>query len=580
MNIYQKNRILINGLLTDTYNFLQRTYSQSSYVFTVASAWGQILFVLQNLSQMILYFIEDSITELNIEQATRDYSVRSLARLSGYDPGRASASQGEISVQWNRIPATVGGGAVMINNNTQVQCIQNGKLYTMLLSSPSVTLNLVPETELRVKIIQGNVTNVFFTGNGLNLQSFNVPSKAGSYVDQYFINVYVNEEKWKRYDSLYDIPLNGSGFITKSGISQGIDIFFGNGNFGKVPPRGSRIRVEYIQSLGGQGNISSTPDKPLTYRFSGNGTDLFGLEVNLNDYLNITSEIDPLFGSDPESIQQIKLVAPYTSRSFVFANAENYEIFLAKLNIFSQIQAYSTFDDDYLDDDNVVYLYLVPDITLNLESNEDYFNISTNEFILQPSMKAAILNLIEDSGSMIATTVVKITDPTINRIIGNVAITIFEGNDPTTIRNQIRKSVADYMLNLKRRDRIPKSDIIAIIESISGVDSVNFFFISEKNEKNYNVVKNLKNVSEESKAQQLGIDSFGDIVIGRNELVIMRGGFKDRYGTYYEEGISQTAPCSLNITISKIIPRTFSTESAKNQKSVIINSNSSTIPSR
>jgi hypothetical protein len=60
----------------------------------------------------------------------------------------------------------------------------------------------------------------------------------------------------------------------------------------------------------------------------------------------------------------------------------------------------------------------------------------------------------------------------------------------------------------------------------------------------------------------------------------MRGGFKDRYGTYYEEGISQTAPCSLNITISKIIPRTFSTESAKNQKSVIINSNSSTIPSR
>ena len=79
MNIYQKNRILINGLLTDTYNFLQRTYSQSSYVFTVASAWGQILFVLQNLSQMILYFIEDSITELNIEQATRDYSVRSLA---------------------------------------------------------------------------------------------------------------------------------------------------------------------------------------------------------------------------------------------------------------------------------------------------------------------------------------------------------------------------------------------------------------------------------------------------------------------------------------------------------------------
>lgn len=580
MNIYQKNRILISGLLTDTYNFLQRTYSQSNYMFTVASAWGQIIFVLQNLSQMILYFIEDSITELNLQQATREYSVRSLARVAGYDPGRASASQGEISISWNKVPALVGGGAVIIQNNAQVQCLQNGKPYSMIFSAPTVTLNLVPETRIRVKIIQGDIANAVVTGTGRGLQSFNIPSKAGAYVDQYFINVYVNEEKWKRYDSLYDIPLNGNGFITKTGISNGIDIFFGNGNFGKVPPRGARIRIEYIQSLGQSGNIRSTPDKPLSYNFISLGTDLFGTEVNLNDYLTISGEIDPLFGSDPESIEQIKLVAPYTSRSFVFANAENYEIFLSKLNIFSQIQAYSTFDDEYLDDDNVVYLYLVPDVTLNLESNEDYFSIPTEEFILSPAMKLAIQNLIEDSGSMIATTVVKIVDPKITRIIGNVAISIFEGSDPTTIKNQIRKSISDYMLNLKRRDRIPKSDIIAIIEGISGVDSVNFFFTSEKNENNYNVVKDLKNVTAEQKEQQLGIDSFGDIVIGRNELVIMRGGWKDRYGTFYQESISDTAPCALNININKIIPRTFMTESAKNQKSIIINSNSTTIPSR
>ena len=97
MNIFKKNNILINGLLNDTFSFLQDTYNQTTNLFTVASAWGQILFVLQNLSQMILYFIEDSITELNIEQATRDYSVRSLARIAGYDPGRASTAQGEVS---------------------------------------------------------------------------------------------------------------------------------------------------------------------------------------------------------------------------------------------------------------------------------------------------------------------------------------------------------------------------------------------------------------------------------------------------------------------------------------------------
>jgi hypothetical protein len=144
---------------------------------------------------MILYFIEDSITELNIYQATRDYSVKSIARLSGYDPGRASTAQGEISIQWNLNTAPVGGGSVIIANNTQVQCIQNGKYYSMMLPSPTVTFNLVPNNTLRVKIAQGTVQNATVTGTGLALQSFNIPSKSGAFIDQYYVNVYVNEEK-------------------------------------------------------------------------------------------------------------------------------------------------------------------------------------------------------------------------------------------------------------------------------------------------------------------------------------------------------------------------------------------------
>jgi hypothetical protein len=121
-NIFQKNNILIRGLLNDTYQFLQLTYGQTRNVFTVASAWGQILFVLENLSQLILYFIEDSITELNIYEATRDYSVRSLARLAGYDPGRSMTAQGEVSISWNLTQSDAGGGAVIIRNNTKLQC--------------------------------------------------------------------------------------------------------------------------------------------------------------------------------------------------------------------------------------------------------------------------------------------------------------------------------------------------------------------------------------------------------------------------------------------------------------------------
>ena len=570
MNIFKKNNILIQGLISDSFDFLQRTYGQSRNIFTVASAWGQILFVIQNLSQMILYFIEDSITELNIMQATRDYSVKSLARIAGYDSGRATAAQGEISIKWNNKAADVNGGAVLIFNNTRIRCEQNGLTYSLIMNSDKTKVSLTPSDKKKFKIVQGLFKGSVFTGKGTSLQSYNINSIAGSYVDQQYIRVYVNEEIWKRYDSLYDIPLNGKGYLSRTGISSGVDLYFGNINFGALPPRGARIRTEYLESIGFDGNIKSTKDNPLTFVFMDSGEDLFGKEVNLNDYLNITNEIDPSFGTNPESINLIRLVAPKTSRSFVFANPDNYEIFLEKFGIFSQVSAFSTFDDDNLDDDSVIYIYLVPDVTLNLESNEDYFDLDVQDFLLTNAQRLQILNLIEDSGSMIATSTVKILEPQITKYVGNAIITIFEGYDIGTIKDNIREQLASYFIHLKRRDRVPKSDIIAIIEGIAGIDSVSFYFIGQKNEKNYKSMENLTNVSSTQKSKLLGLNEYGDIIIAKDELVLLRGGFEDRNGVYYDEGIVENKPCSLNIAVTEVIPSGYSTDRTIQQKSELI----------
>ena len=574
MNIFKKNNILINGLLGDTFNFLQATYNQTANVFTVASAWGQILFVLQNLSQMILYFIEDSITELNIDQATRDYSVRSLARIAGYDSGRASAAQGEVSLKWNTREGGVGGGAVIIKNNTQIRCQENGKTYSLRFSSPEVTIPLTRGNNLRVKLVQGTFETALLTGTGQSLQSYNLPSTSGAFLDQFYVDVYVNEEKWRRYDSLYDIPLNGKGYLVRTGIQEGLDVYFGNSNFGMVPPRGSRIRVEYLKTNGISGNANSTKDNQLTYKFSSQGTDLFGASVDLNLYIDANNEIDPAFGTNPESLNLIRLVAPKTSRSFVFANPDNYEVFLNKLGIFSQIQAFSTFDDDYLDDDNVVYIYLVPDVTLNISSNEDYFSVPVSDFFLSNAQKARVLNLIEDSGSMIATTVVKIVQPVITKFVGNAILSIFEGSDPETIRQAVRKKISDYMLNLKRRDKIPKSDIIALIESVPGVDSVSFYFIGQADEQNQINIQDLDNVSQAQLDEVIGMDQFGDIIIGRNQLILLRGGWTDRNGTSYTEDFVDGKPGPLNVTIASIVPKSFRMDLNTSMKSQIINQGS------
>jgi hypothetical protein len=542
-------------------------------VFTVASAWGQILFVLENISQLILYFIEDSITELNIYQASRDYSIKSLARIAGYDPARGMAAQGEVAITWNLRESDVGGGAVILSGRPKIQCEQNGLIYTLLLNGPSVKVPLNRGATFNFKIVQGAFQTSTFTGTGAALQSYNVVSKSGTLIDQFYVDISVNDVPWKKYFSLYDIPLNARGYLVKSGISEGIDIYFGNGNFGQPPLRGSIIKAEYLQTSGFSGNIASRKDLQLTYRFMDTGTDLFGKEVNLNTYLTILGVLDPSFGSDPEPIELTRLVAPKTSRAFVFANSENYEIYLQRFNIFSQIHAFTTYGDYFLDDDNVIYLFLVPDVSINILSGQDYFDVPAENFVLTTAQKLSILNLLEDSGQMIATTVVKILDPEIQNFVGNLVLSIFEGYDPEIIKDKARSSIAEYFLNLKRRDRIPKSDIIAIVEAIEGVDSVSFYFVGQTNEEYHTAVDKLPNVSTAQLNRQIGLDEFGDVIINTGELVLIRGGWTDRYGTYYEVGIVPGKPSALNIVISSINPRTLSTQLNSEQRAKIIAQN-------
>jgi hypothetical protein len=190
-------------------------------------------------------------------------------------------------------------------------------------------------------------------------------------------------------------------------------------------------------------------------------------------------------------------------------------------------------------------------VTVGLTSNEDYFSIPLSSFLLTSAQKLAILNLLEDSGSMIATTVVKIVEPRISRYVGNAIITTFEGFDPEIIKDKIQEMVSTYFINLKRRDKIPRSDMIALIESVPGVDSVSFYFVGQENEAYHATIDALPNTSVSELNTNIGFDEFGDIIIGRGELVVIRGGWNDRYGNFYEVGIVPGKPSALNISIKE-----------------------------
>ena len=154
MDLLSKNQAKISDLISQTFELIQARYGMSNQLFTVASVWGQIIFVLDNLSQFVLFFIEDSITELNINTATRESSIYGLATLAGHNPTRNISAKGEVTIKWNgKNIEDVGGSAVLMPRNSQIKCVNNGKFYLLKFPNEYTRLNLDGTAILRCSIM-------------------------------------------------------------------------------------------------------------------------------------------------------------------------------------------------------------------------------------------------------------------------------------------------------------------------------------------------------------------------------------------------------------------------------------------
>ena len=562
MSFFSKTRIKATELFEDSFEYLQRTYDQAIETFTPASPFGQVLTVVANLGELIFFYIESIATESNIARARNIESIYGLSRLTGHDPTRGISSRGIIGLRLNTSASTLlNGDYVQIMNGSSLEISQNNLTYFLKFNSDFIRLDKTTKTFVNVEIIQGEKDEQSFTGSGLPLQSYNLVTKDPT--DQFLVDIFVDGELWKLVDSIYDMNPGEKAAMVKTSITGGLSIFFGTTQFGIAPALGSRIRVTYIKTRGASGNIGG---KQIDMKFSDPGTDPSGEEVDLNEILSMNITRNPMFGSDSEDPAFTRLIAPYASNSFVLANPNNYIYYLSKYDFWSFIDAYNTKNDEYLDDDNIIYLFLIPDVRKKLTSDIDYFSIPEVEFSMTDAEKEMTYEILNKSGRQVVTAETRIVDPIIKKYALNVVIRWFENYDKDAIRIEIRKNLDEYFLNVNRRDRIPRSDIISIIENVDGIDSVNVFFISEENEnaiKNgyYEIpvygtdpitdqrvlIENKKIVLKKDEDPQLGLDSFGDVVIENNDLAIIRGGWKDRNGTYYEPIPEANKISSLNV---------------------------------
>jgi hypothetical protein len=563
MGFLSKNAITALRIYTQAYNYMTKVYGQTKNVFTPASPYGQLLTVLSNIGELIFYYIESAISELNFATAKNVASIYGLSRLTGHNPTRAISAIGKIAL----VPRTdaaqgIQGNYVIIPDKAEIQCADNGLIYLLFLDAATKRVDKTSQETFYFTVKEGTIQTQTFTGTGASMQSFSVITNNPT--DHFYYRVRVNGVEYANYESLYDIAPEERGCVVKTGINGGIDVYFGNGNFGRKPPSGSLIEIEYMISRGPIGNLQGNTG--ATFTFITEGADEFGNTINLNDFFQIFVELAPDFGSAPENPDFTRIIAPHASKSFVLANPDSYVYFLKKYGFFSFVNAYNTKDDQYIDDDNIVYLVLIPDIKAKLTTDFDYFTLPLEEFTLTSVEKDRVYQLLDNSGQMLITAENRIVDIDVNKYAINVVLRYFENADKSQIRSLIRDRLNEYFLNVKRRDRVPRSDLVSLIEQIPGIDSVNVFFVSEQNETairngyyevevmGYDPVTKQKALLSTKRINLapgedpgLGLDDFGDIKINDNELVVIRGDWYDRNNNYYEEYPNDQRLSSLNV---------------------------------
>jgi len=608
------NRIELNytNLTIQIKDWLSSVYEKSDVLFNSASPYGQILDVVKELFLQNILYLKNFVKQLDIDQANSKRMISNIARISGHNPSRAISAKGTLQFklkQGTDINAKVSGGQVIIYDNTILKNKSNGYYYTLKVGVDKNYYTLLPGCQFFINVVQGKYESQTFTGTGNITQSFQVSVSNNSVIDNFDFKVTLNGINLQIKDHLYDMLANEYACYTRTGFNGGLDIYFGNGIFGIVPPIGSVIKVEYLLTNGLAGNILNNQINDFT--FIDDVYDGSGDSVRASDLFDIFVNTDIKFASNGESLEYTKSVIPYVSRNFVLATPQQYTYHLKKLNMFSKVNAFNNLDmvkididgDGTVDDKiniNEIYLYLIPRITDYFSSDVNYFNVPLSAFDLDDDEKKRIIKYLKMQGIISITSKITIINPKKIFFVINVFIRKYDDVEEENIREDVITLLSDFFANYSRYDRVVKSDLISQLKEIDGIDSVNIEFVSKQNEDYYrdgavlstkslpviettyattgsdfvNLALDGRNTKDlisvgnttsvayrttkpYDKKRMINIDStLGDIIIGKNELVILRGGWRNRNGVYFSDDPKTTTGfSSVNIIWKGTTPR-------------------------
>lgn len=549
--------IRFSDIKREVEKFLKEEYNKASILFSTASPYGQILGVLENLHQLSFLYLKNTLVGLDISQPNNfnERVIKNAAIYAGHIPCRSISASGTLkfSLKTNiELEKDIPGGKITFFNKLNIKNKTNSLDYSFNIGTERVTHKITPNYQFFVPIIQGKWKSKVYTGTGEPLQTFSANETGQTDIDNFNVEVLVNGDMWTIKKHIYEMIPNEQAVVVRTGFNGGVDIIFGNGGFGAIPPLGAPIQISYLSTEGSLGNIFRRTQND--WSFIGSIIDGNGQTLDVDKVFNVDIYNDITFGADGETLEFTRSILPIASNNFVLALPQQYAYEIKKLGVFSHVNAYEK--------SGTIFIAVVPNINLFKNQNSDYFTIDKSAFTLDTYEKSKVDNYLRTSGVIQLTRKYKIVNPKLSYYVMNVFVIPYADATDDSVNAQILEKVSNYFLSLSRIDRIPKLDIIRELSNIADIHSVDIQFVSKKNEDYHREMQlemqnQLNKYAETGVARQLpnydptltlGLDPLlGDILFEPEEMPIIRGGWANRDSVYYNSDIESNSLKSVNI---------------------------------
>jgi hypothetical protein len=515
--------------------YLSKVFSSVGYGNNYTQIFKLIYEGVKGVMQNAMFYIEDALAEQNIFTATRKKSVYSLAKISGYEPFYGCSASGTIIGKLIRgVNLENNTSKIFIKNNTVITCKESRVNYIIELKSDKYVIDLnKPLVNHEFKVIEGGYFTNYFSAKGDDFERVSIESKA--LFDRNYVKVFVNNVPYEICDCIYDMTEKSLECVLTVGYENSFDIIFGNDSFGKRLNEGDNVKVVWLSHTGVKGNIYSNSNNKFV--FASGGFDSLGNRIDLNKFIKLSMQNCISGGLNDDSIDIIKNMVGYNSRSLVLASENNFKFFFKRFSFVGRVNCWS--------EENSMYMIVscLSNVLNDANSIDEYKRIKTKDLFLNYEQKEQIITTLSNSNKTFAGVSLKFIDPIIRRYSIICFVKIDDIYNKENIKTNIEETLIQYFINLPDGiQRIYKSDLIMkVLNNCSNVESFDLMFVSELAEQTFKdgyfekpQLKLANNTFHESKVKVFyekdstpGIDEYGNIELySKREIPILQGGFK------------------------------------------------------